>query len=205
MITGVPQSLILLSIILFAFILDFVLIRRYERQRQAVGSKQAWGWAYTLLMIGACTVIVLQPVLLPGLGFQTPRTWGLVVQVLGLGLLAGSLALHVWARLHLGQYYAERVEVQAGHRLVDTGPYAFVRHPIIVSFFGLAIGMLLFDPALATLLMAVYAFWDFLRSARHEDELLSSSVAGYQKYMRSTPGFVPKLRKLKDSGHGDRF
>src|SRR5215470_1136757 len=35
-----------------------------------------------------------------------------------------------WARLHLGRLWSGRVTRKEGHRVVDTGPYALVRHPI---------------------------------------------------------------------------
>ncbi|HEX4046255.1 MAG TPA: isoprenylcysteine carboxylmethyltransferase family protein [Elusimicrobiota bacterium] len=35
-----------------------------------------------------------------------------------------------WARLHLGRLWSGWVTKKAGHRIVDTGPYAIVRHPI---------------------------------------------------------------------------
>ena len=35
-----------------------------------------------------------------------------------------------WARLHLGRLWSGTVTRKADHRIVDTGPYAIVRHPI---------------------------------------------------------------------------
>ncbi|MGB8213798.1 MAG: isoprenylcysteine carboxylmethyltransferase family protein [Anaerolineales bacterium] len=194
MVTAIPRSIIILCIIVVAFLLDFVLMNRYKRQRQESRAKRAWSWDYTLLLVLACLLLVLQPVLLPWIGYYTPRAWGAVIQILGLALVVCALLLHGWARLHLRQFYAERVEIQAEHRLVDTGPYRLVRHPIIVSFFGIAIGLFLFNPAVTTLLMLVYTFWDFLHAARQEDELLSKSLPGYADYMKRTPRFLPRLR-----------
>ena len=121
MITGFYQSIIILGIIVVAFMLDFVLMNRYKRSRQAQGSKPAWSWDYSLILLIASIVLILQPFLFPGFGFTTPKVWGLFLQILGLGLVIGALALHIWARLHLRHFYAERVEIQAEHHLVDTG------------------------------------------------------------------------------------
>jgi protein-S-isoprenylcysteine O-methyltransferase Ste14 len=111
--------------------------------------------------------------------------------------------LQVWARLHLRQFYAERVEVQPEHYVVDTGPYAHVRHPLFTSFFVFVTGLLLVSPALPTLLVAAYAFWDFSRAARQEEELLSEHLAGYKDYMARVPRFVPGLSRAAP-GAGDR-
>jgi protein-S-isoprenylcysteine O-methyltransferase Ste14 len=197
MITGIYQSIIILSVLLISFSVDFILMARYEHQRKVIGSKRAWSWDYTLMSFAACVLLILQPVLFPKLGYQTANTWGLILQILGLGLVVCALALHIWARLHLRHFYAERVEVQAEHRTVDTGPYALVRHPIIVSFFGIAIGLFLFNPAVTTLLLVIYIFWDFLHSAQQEDELLSKTLPDYNDYMQRTPSFIPRIRNWR--------
>lgn len=52
----------------------------------------------------------------------------------GLWLCAGLTALGFsfcwWARLHLGVYWSSDVGRKADHRIIDSGPYALVRHPI---------------------------------------------------------------------------
>src|SRR6185437_9033851 len=35
-----------------------------------------------------------------------------------------------WARIYLGRLWSSSVTRKAGHRVVDSGPYAIVRHPI---------------------------------------------------------------------------
>ena len=196
MITGIFQSIIIFSSIVLAFLLDFILMNRYKQQRKVRNSKRAWSWDYTLIILTASFILIIQPVVFPKIGFTTPRIWGLFLQILGLGLVICALAVHIWARLHLRHFYAERVEIQAEHRLVDTGPYSLIRHPIIVSFFGIAIGLFMFDPAVTTFLMVIYTFWDFIHAARQEDELLSKSLPGYTEYMKCTPRFFPSIQVI---------
>jgi protein-S-isoprenylcysteine O-methyltransferase Ste14 len=68
-----------------------------------------------------------------------------------------------------------------------------VRHPIITSFFGLVIGLFLINPAIPTLLLILYTFWDFSKAARREEILLSKSLPDYQAYLDRTPRFLPHL------------
>ena len=63
MLTGIPQSLATLLTILLFYAMDFVLIRRYDRKRQASGSGRAWD--FTFFIFAMVAVLVLQPVLLP--------------------------------------------------------------------------------------------------------------------------------------------
>jgi len=191
MLTGIPQSLATLLTILLFYAMDFLLIRRYDKKRQASGSGRAWD--FTFFIFAMVAVLVLQPVLLPGLSFTTTEPWGLWIQVLGMIVIIASLALHLWSRVHLQQYYAERVEVQPEHKVIDTGPYALMRHPVITSFFGIATGLLLINPSVVTIAVLIYTIWDFSRAARQEEELLSRTLPGYVEYTHRTPRYLPHL------------
>ncbi len=193
MLVGVYQTAATLLFALAFYAVDFRLMARYDRQRRAAGSGRSWD--YTIMVMLMFGVLALQPVLLPWMGVQVPGPWGWLIQVAGAALILGGLALQTWARLHLRQFYAERVELQPGHYLVDSGPYAYVRHPLFTSFFMCVIGLLLVNPALPTALVTLYVFWDFPRAARQEEELLSQNVPGYTEYMAHTPRFLPSLRR----------
>jgi len=188
---GIPQAIATLLTIVLFYTMDFILIRRYDKQRQASGSGRSWDFTYFIFAMVA--ILVLQPVILPILSYQTNETWGLVVQSGGGLLILASLALHIWSRAHLQHYYAERVEVQPEHKVIDTGPYKLMRHPVITSFFGIATGLFLINPALTTLAALTYTIWDFTRAAKQEEDLLAKTLPGYADYARRTPRFLPRL------------
>ncbi len=193
MITGIYLSALLFVIVALFFIMDFYFMHRYDRDR--ADERKGWSWDYTLFTFGLGLAIVLQPALWPGIGFYTSAAWGLFIQVFGFILVSISFGLHIWAREHLKKFYTERVEVQPNHQLVDSGPYALVRHPIITSFFALALGILFVNPALTSLGAVIYAFWDFLRAAAQEESALSRDVPGYAAYRQRVPRFLPRLSR----------
>jgi protein-S-isoprenylcysteine O-methyltransferase Ste14 len=195
MLLGTSQSIATLLAILLFYAMDFVLIRRYDKKRQASGSGRSWD--FTFFIFVTVTVLVLQPVLFPQISLRTAETWGLLLQILGVITILASLALHIWSRFHLQQFYAERVEVQPEHQVINTGPYALMRHPVITSFFGIATGLFLINPALITLAVLLYTIWDFGRAARQEEELLTQTLPGYAAYARQTPRFLPHLRRSR--------
>lgn len=180
----------LLTIVLF-YTMDFVLIRRYDKQRQATGSGRAWDFTFFIFVMVA--ILVLQPLLLPILSLKTKETWGFFIQVLGILTILTALSLHIWSRVHLRHFYAERVEVQPEHKVIDTGPYKLMRHPVITSFFGIATGLFLINPALTTLAALIYTIWDFTRAARQEEDLLTKTLPGYAEYAHRTPRFLPRV------------
>jgi len=193
MLLGLPQSIATLLTILLFYAMDFLLIHRYDKQRQASGSGRAWD--FTLFIFAMVAMLVLQPLFLPILSFRTTQPWGLAIQIPGAIAIVSALALHLWSRAHLQQFYAERVEVQPEHRVVDTGPYRLVRHPVITSFLGIALGLFLINPALTTLGTLIYTIWDFRRAAQQEEELLSQTLPGYADYAGRTPRFLPRLSR----------
>ena len=191
MFLGIPQSAATLASIILFYTMDFVLIRRYDKQRQASGSGRAWD--FTLFIFAMVAILVLQPILIPILSLQIKETWGLFIQILGILTLVIALSLHIWSRVHLQHYYAERVEVQPEHKVIDTGPYKLMRHPVITSFFGIATGLFLINPALTTLAALIYTIWDFTRAAHQEEDLLTKTLPGYADYARRTPRFLPRV------------
>ncbi|HXF85566.1 MAG TPA: isoprenylcysteine carboxylmethyltransferase family protein [Anaerolineales bacterium] len=195
MLIGIPQAIATLLTVVLFYTMDFTLIRRYDAQRQASGSGRAWD--FTAFIFAMVTLLVLQPVLFPRLSLHIPAPGGFLIQALGMVFILGALALHFWSRLHLGHYYAERVEVQPDHKVIDTGPYALMRHPVITSFFGIATGLFLINPALTTLAALLYTIWDFTRAAKQEEELLAKTLPGYEDYARRTPRFLPRLRRTR--------
>lgn len=191
MLIGIPQSIATLLVIVIFYSMDFVLIRRYDKQRQSSGSGRAWD--FTLFIFLMVAILVLQPIFLPSISYHTNANWGLVIQYFGVFLILCALALHVWSRMHLQHYYAERVEVQPDHQVIETGPYRLIRHPVITSFFGIATGLFLINPALTTLAALLYTIWDFTRAAQQEEDLMTKTLPGYAEYARRTPRFLPRL------------
>lgn len=188
------QATITFFTILLFYAMDFLLIRRYDKQRAASGTGRAWDFTFFIFILVA--VLILQPVLIPQLSFRTTAGWGFFIQLLGIMLILGALALHAWSRAHLGKFYAERVEVQPDHKVIDTGPYKLMRHPVITSFFGIAAGLFFVNPSFATFAALIYAIWDFTRAAKQEEELLAQTLPGYRDYARRIPRFLPRLWML---------
>jgi protein-S-isoprenylcysteine O-methyltransferase Ste14 len=195
MLLGIPQSIATLLTIVLFYLMDFALIRRYDRKRQASGSGRSWDFTFFIFVM--VTILVLQPILLPILSFRATAQWGLLIQMIGAFIVLIALALHIWSRVHLQHFYAERVEVQPEHRVIDTGPYQLMRHPVITSFFGIATGLFLINPSILTLATLLYTVWDFSRAAQQEEELLTKTLPGYADYARRTPRFLPRLSRSR--------
>jgi protein-S-isoprenylcysteine O-methyltransferase Ste14 len=104
-----------------------------------------------------------------------------------------GIAFAWWARLHLGRLWSGLVTRKTDHRVVDSGPYAIVRHPIytglLFSLFATAAikGTL---PGVVGFGFLLTAFW---LKARLEESWLSREldVGAYAAYRRRVPMLIP--------------
>ncbi len=119
---------------------------------------------------------------------------GLLPFWLGAGVTIAGLLFAVWAREHLGRNWSRSVTIKQGHELINTGPYAVVRHPIytgiLAGFLGMAIAISQVRGFLAFVLIFV-ALWLKLRM---EEQWMRAQFGGaYATYARQTAALVPYL------------
>ena len=101
-----------------------------------------------------------------------------------------------WSRIHLGQLWSAFVTRKADHRIIDTGPYGIVRHPIYTGIILAAIAMAIVKGtviAIAGALLATLGFWV---KARLEEGFLREQLGAeeYDSYSRRVPMLVPFSR-----------
>ncbi|RWA65818.1 isoprenylcysteine carboxylmethyltransferase family protein [Mesorhizobium sp.] len=107
-------------------------------------------------------------------------------------LVAVGLAFSWWARLHLGRLWSGTVTAKADHRVVDTGPYGLVRHPI---YTGLLVAILATMAAKGTVwgvAGAAFLIVGIVVKARLEESFLRGELGtAYDDYARRVPMLVP--------------
>ena len=123
------------------------------------------------------------------------RLWSfepVVDYALVLVVLSG-LAFTWWARLYLGRLWSSSVTKKADHRVVDTGPYAIVRHPIYTGII-LACAATAAQLGTALAVAGVLVLWvGFWIKARLEERFLRGQLGegAYDAYRRKVPMLVP--------------
>jgi len=122
-----------------------------------------------------------------------PRT--LWMQIAALLLILAAAALRIWARTHIRGLYSGHVEVQADHRLVQSGPYRFVRHPGYTGFLLLTLGVafgyssLIGLAAIPVLLLPGLAY----RMTVEERLLTEQFGDDYRTYIRKSKKLIPGI------------
>jgi protein-S-isoprenylcysteine O-methyltransferase Ste14 len=77
-----------------------------------------------------------------------------------------------------------RVQTERGQRVVDTGPYAVVRHPMYASAVLYLLGMPLLLGSWCGLLVVPLFVAGIARRAVSEERLLERELPGYADYMK---------------------
>jgi protein-S-isoprenylcysteine O-methyltransferase Ste14 len=113
---------------------------------------------------------------------------------LGFGVISLGVAIAIWARYCIGEYWSSRVTLKEGHRIIRTGPYQFVRHPIYTGMLMGAIGRALTIGEWRAILGVVLVLGTHWRKARREESLLTAEFGEeYAAYRRSTGFLFPRL------------
>jgi protein-S-isoprenylcysteine O-methyltransferase len=116
-------------------------------------------------------------------------------QRMGTALFAAGLVLRWYSIVHLGRFFTVNVAIAADHRVIDTGPYRFVRHPsytgALMAFLGLALCLANWISLAAMMLPIVAVF--LLRIRVEEAALLQALGDQYRNYMGRTKRLIPAV------------
>jgi protein-S-isoprenylcysteine O-methyltransferase len=125
------------------------------------------------------------------------RPPALPFDALGVGALVAmtaGLALRAWAIATLGGWFTLRVGVTPAQRVVQTGPYRWIRHPSYTgALVALVASAILLRVWVTALVGAVALYAAFRRRIRYEERLLAAALPGYRGYMTRTGALLPRL------------
>jgi protein-S-isoprenylcysteine O-methyltransferase Ste14 len=142
-------------------------------------------WDSILLVFFFLAVLAIFPVaaLDDGRFHWFPLPWWACL--VGYGLLLLGMVLLTWAQA-VNKFFEPTVRLQAdrGQRVIDSGPYAAVRHPGYLSWFPLSAGIALSLGSLWALIPAGLSCVVLILRTRWEDQTLQAELAGYREYAR---------------------
>jgi protein-S-isoprenylcysteine O-methyltransferase Ste14 len=101
--------------------------------------------------------------------------------LVGDAVIASGLTL-VWVTLRTNSFASTIIELHSGQQVISTGPYAFVRHPMYTGMILTASGMAIALGSLWALAGAAMLIVAVVLRLQQEEQLLASSLAGYEDY-----------------------
>lgn len=107
-------------------------------------------------------------------------------------ICALGLFLAVWSRQTLGAEWSRDVELKQGHKLIERGPYRWMRHPIYSAHLLLGLGTAIGSGrflGFAGLLSFVVGFW--IKLSQEERLLLRAFPEEYPVYKARVKALIP--------------
>ena len=184
--------LVFLAVISFWIITEVVggiIIPRRRRGSSEVQERNhclnftTWlGWE--ALLVFTLVSVSFKLFILPGDAFFA----GIIILLLGVGI-------RQWAVAVLGKYFSHVVGIQKDQKVIDIGPYHYVRHPSYTGILLIQIGIALMFQSWAAVLVAVISFsLAYGHRIRKEEKFLVEELGDdYRKYMTKTKRIIPFL------------
>jgi len=115
-----------------------------------------------------------------------------LMRMVGVAIFVSGAALRWYAILYLGPYFTVDVRIAESQRVIDTGPYRFIRHPsytgVLLEFLGFA---LCIGNAWSMLLLVPIAIVFSYRIRVEERALEQGLGEAYASYQRRTKRLIP--------------
>lgn len=177
-----PEAWIFLGVLIFPMICILAVMLRRDpallEKRLRIGETRP----IQKVFIRLTTLAILAAFLLPGLDHRfgwsdIPLSWNLAADAV---ILLGSLLLYLVLRAN--SYASRVIEIQEGQKIISTGPYAVIRHPMYAA------GLLMYLAAP----VALGSWWALVPLAAlpvlliirilNEEQMLRAELPGYKEY-----------------------
>ena len=117
----------------------------------------------------------------------------ILLQIIAILLSIASVLLAISAANELGKQWSIAARLIEGHKLITTGAYSIVRHPIYTALLGMIIATCLAFSHFLTLTAAIIIFviGTKIRMTAEESLLRDAFGEEYENWKAKVPGLIP--------------
>ncbi len=113
---------------------------------------------------------------------------------LGAGIMVITIPLMSWVHQILGKHYSYALETKTEQKLVTSGPYSRVRHPLYSAHNLNNLGMILLTANIPLIIFAILGVpLTYLRMKDEERMMVEQFGSEYEEYKKKTGRIFPKL------------
>jgi len=146
--------------------------------------------AYAFIILGFVFLFANKKVFGVPYSQITPHTTALGIIGMIVDLLAVAFA--IWARITLGSNWANMIALKENHQLIQSGPYAIVRHPIYTGFVFATLGISITIGRLTDYLGVFIMLIGMLIRIKDEDALMAKEFTiEHADYRKKTKKLIP--------------
>jgi protein-S-isoprenylcysteine O-methyltransferase Ste14 len=146
-------------------------------------------WLFRLLCLGLLIYVLRNPYNDAYVLEQAFFNLGAMVGWIGALLTAAGVALAIWGRYYLGRNWGSRPK--ESQVLVESGPYAYIRHPIYAGAMLALLGSALTGSIVAVVMFVISIIFCLHRIDKEEPMMLGIFAEQYPAYRARTKKFIP--------------
>lgn len=168
--------------------LAYWIISALRTRSQAVRKRSPTSlWLYWVLLGLGFVILSIDPV----------SSWrflpdNLAMKLIGYVILVIGLSFATWARIHLGKYWSERITIKVDHKLIRSGPYNIVRHPMYTGILFGFIGSVIMSGGISALVALALVLTALLVKIGQEEKLLLEEFGPtYVQYKKKVKTLIP--------------
>lgn len=159
-----------------------------NKEVTVANSKFRWVFIGIILLIILANKFLGSPHFLSQSLFLTPTP----IKIFGVIILIIGLLIALYARATLGKYWSSDVSLKENHKLITTGPYKYVRHPIYTGMALMLIGTFIPIDTLLTLILGFLVLAYLIYKLKKEEDLLTKQFPKeYIEYKKQTKVLIP--------------
>lgn len=133
---------------------------------------------------------------LPLVGYFQPKHVPLVFVIFGACTMLLGIALALWAQSVMGHLWIPGIGTHKGHKLVTSGPFGYIRHPIYTGIGLMAIGSVILSMNPFMLGFSGLLWLSVAIRVPHEEMLMHQKFKKrWERYVESTGLFIPRFRR----------
>lgn len=117
-----------------------------------------------------------------------------VFNLLGLVLTLFGMLILILATYTLRKSISPFPSPRQNARLINTGVFKLIRHPIYSSFLLITLGWALYTNSLSRIIIFVSLCVLFHYKSKYEEEMLLLKFPNYLNYKKLTGKFIPKIK-----------
>ncbi|MDY8109919.1 protein-S-isoprenylcysteine O-methyltransferase [Fulvimarina sp. 2208YS6-2-32] len=174
------------------YVIRYPFERRAKRARVETTRR---GAAETMRMLVSFTGLGVLPGLFAVTGFPAFADYSPSTLQVALGMAVAILALVLFRLTHkaLGKMWSVSLDLREKHKLVTSGIYRRVRHPMYTAFWSMALAQALLVPNVVAGLSGLVGFGTlfFLRVGPEEKMMESAFGEDYRLYCERTARIIP--------------
>jgi protein-S-isoprenylcysteine O-methyltransferase Ste14 len=112
---------------------------------------------------------------------------------LGFVVFLSGICFRLWAIITLGHYYSHIVREVKDHRIIDSGPYKYIRHPAYAGMIIAHLGIVVYFFNLITLLIFFLLFLPAIILRIFVEEKTLFRIEGYFSYAENRKRLIPLI------------